>query len=686
MEASLFKELNLEFLCDRRAVMRLSVGLKIGGGFFLVTLMLLIAGGIGFNGALKLGGAVDYFANNAWSSGGGASALTSSVQKQATVMGEVASGVTPITSTENSVLQEANEEARTAITILAEAGIVSEEQIDGLDVLYSEYQTAQQTLIAHHTAYAKARESAFQEFANFEEFMKVLEFYSNNVYRLPNVDQGDKFDLITAYFKTKLALQTRFYYMQRFLSGDERKLMLDELESVAEDLADESEELADLELTDVKMRSGKFTGKTYADYLTKSIELHQSSFESLVKAYDQFKNTQKVYDSVKTKTLQQVDEFVAQVGELVAVEAENSQSTTQGVYTATIVSIILGVIIAVGATMFCIVTVVKPIIAAGIRMRDISSGDGDLTLTLPVNGNDEIAYMGKNFNKFVSKIRDIIVATVDISDHLQKSAIQLRDLSNSTTKAASEQQSGSQQIATALYEMTTSFQEVAQNAANAEETTNLANTSVKRSQEAVISNRDSITELSQEIESAKDVISALASESQSVAGILNVIKGIAEQTNLLALNAAIEAARAGEQGRGFAVVADEVRTLAQKTQHSTSEIEDVIEGLQGKSSEAVAVIQKSSQRASSSVGFAEEVTEQLQTVSKAVEDVFQMNTQIATASEEQASVAEDINRNVTHISDVSEQTASDAHAALEASDEVHKLVGELSGLVHQFKV
>ncbi len=666
--------------------MRLTVGLKIGGGLFLVTLMLIVAGGVGFGGAVKLGGVVDYFANKAWTSGESASALISSVQKQASTVGVLTKGVSGISNDQRKALESTSETAAQAIDGLAAAGIATPEQIESLKALYSKYQSSQSQLISEHSAYVAKRSAAFEDFGTFNRFMKVLEFYSKNVYRLPNVDQSDKFDLITMYFRTKLALQTRFYYMQRLLGGDDPASMKDELEGAMEELDEESAELADLDLTDSEMRSGEFAGKTYADYLTESIKTHQTTFEALVTSYDKFKNTQDAYEQVRINTLSQVEKFVNQVTETVAFEAANSSETKQGIYTATVASIIIGVLLAIGATIFCVVSVVRPIVEVGIRMRDISSGDGDLTQTLPVKGNDEIAYMGKNFNKFVAKTRGIISETISIAEQLQHSASALKSLSIKTSDAAREQQSGSQQIATALYEMTTSFQQVAQNAANAEETTNRANDNVKLSMSAVDSNRNSITHLAKEVSSAKEVIARLAEESQSVAGILSVIQGIAEQTNLLALNAAIEAARAGEQGRGFAVVADEVRNLAQKTQQSTSEIQDVINGLQSKSGEAVSVIENSANKAEQSVQLAGEVTSHLNEVCHSVEQVFQMNTQIATASEEQASVAEDINRNVTHINDISQQTASDAEASNQASESMNSLVNQLTKLVHQFKV
>jgi len=228
--------------------------------------------------------------------------------------------------------------------------------------------------------------------------------------------------------------------------------------------------------------------------------------------------------------------------------------------------------------------------------------------------------------------------------------------------------------------------EVANNAAQAATAADEANQRAGRGREVVEQVRHSIEILADKVRSGADAIKQVEQESDAIGQILDVIRGIAEQTNLLALNAAIEAARAGEQGRGFAVVADEVRTLASRTQESTSEIQAMIERLQSGTQQAVEVMEQGQTQANGSVELAQSANEVLQAITEAVHQISLMNTQIATASEEQSAVAEEINRSVISISEIAEATAEGAQRATGSSGRVAELANELKSLTAQFKL
>jgi methyl-accepting chemotaxis protein len=227
---------------------------------------------------------------------------------------------------------------------------------------------------------------------------------------------------------------------------------------------------------------------------------------------------------------------------------------------------------------------------------------------------------------------------------------------------------------------------VARNASSAADEAHTADLEAQQGKQVVSETTQAISSLANEVDNASTVIQKLESDSESISSILDVIRGIAEQTNLLALNAAIEAARAGEQGRGFAVVADEVRSLANRTQESTQEIQKMIEKLQSGASDAVEVMVKGRDWANTSVEKAEQAASALERITKAVDVINSMNTQIATAAEEQSAVAQEIDRNVTNIHQVSNQTADGATQTAGASDELARLATDLQQLVSHFKL
>ncbi len=315
-----------------------------------------------------------------------------------------------------------------------------------------------------------------------------------------------------------------------------------------------------------------------------------------------------------------------------------------------------------------------------------SLADGDLTGRVDYKSKDEIGHIATAFNRMADKFSTAISQVKEAIAQLAAAAEETSVVNAQTTSGINQQQMETSQVATAITEMNATVHEVARSAVAAAEAAKEADTTFVEGKLVVDKIIDAITELANEVEQSSLVIRELENESESIGSVLDVIKGIAEQTNLLALNAAIEAARAGEQGRGFAVVADEVRTLAGRTQQSTQEIEEMINRLQSGANKAVQVMEVGKQKSMHGVEQASAAGEALNTINQAVDRINTMNTQIASAAEEQSTVTEEINRNIVNINEVAEQTSEGAKQAAIASDDLSRLAEELKQLVSQFKV
>jgi len=350
-------------------------------------------------------------------------------------------------------------------------------------------------------------------------------------------------------------------------------------------------------------------------------------------------------------------------------------------------AISLLVITVVSLAGFIISSLIEKNILSVVKTLDeISQGEGDLTRRLVASGNDEIGQLVNSFNTFIGKLQTIISQVTASTIQLSTAAEEMASISQESTASSAEQHRETEQVASAMNEMTATVQEVAQNAEQAAVAANDASGDASNGNQVVGETIKSINQLAGEVEKAAEVIQQLETDSGNIGAILDVIRGISEQTNLLALNAAIEAARAGEQGRGFAVVADEVRTLASRTQESTQEIQNMIENLQSGTTKAVEVMESGRKQAHSSVDNAQRAGESLAAIAGAVVTISEMNTQIATAAEEQTAVAEEINRNIVNISQLSEHVSSSSEMTASSSEELSKLSLDLQELVGQFKV
>ncbi len=330
--------------------------------------------------------------------------------------------------------------------------------------------------------------------------------------------------------------------------------------------------------------------------------------------------------------------------------------------------------------------VARPMRITASALREIADGGGDLTVRLPASRGDEVGQLAASFNAFVERITDLVRHTAQATGHVIAGVAEASDRTDQITHRVLDQEAQTTAVATAMEEMSVSIKEVARNAIAAEETANAALAKAAAGGETVERTARSGGELVAQMEAAAEAIGNLEHDAEAVGSVLDVIKTIAEQTNLLALNAAIEAARAGEQGRGFAVVADEVRGLANRTQQSTGEIQQIIERVQSGARQAVTAMVSGKRKAEQNAEEAGRAREALCEIQQQVQSISEVNVQIATAAQQQSHVAEEINTNVSSISNASRDNAESARLARETTDKLAELANELQQVIGRFRL
>ncbi|HFD81122.1 MAG TPA: methyl-accepting chemotaxis protein [Gammaproteobacteria bacterium] len=374
------------------------------------------------------------------------------------------------------------------------------------------------------------------------------------------------------------------------------------------------------------------------------------------------------------------DRILPSLDEVLAQRLDHIRSE-QRLMVATVVLVLLLVTYLFAGFYSSVVDSIRSINAATAKLAD-----GDLTARVEVSVRDEMGQIADGFNRMAEQFSELATRIVSSSHQVAAASEELSAITEQTSQTLNEQRSQTEQVATAMNEMSATSVEVSRNIAASAEGAEHANAETAAGREVVSRAVQAMKQLAGQIDSASEVIHQVEQDSENINGVLDVIKGIAEQTNLLALNAAIEAARAGEQGRGFAVVADEVRTLAGRTQESTAEINQMIEHLQAGSRKAVEVMGQSREQAQLVVSEAGKAGDSLETIAGAVARINDMSTQIASAAEEQTAVAEEINRNIVAISDMAEQTATGASQTAASGEDLARLASELQQVVAHFKV
>lgn len=378
----------------------------------------------------------------------------------------------------------------------------------------------------------------------------------------------------------------------------------------------------------------------------------------------------------------QMSETIHRINDQLSERYASSVALLNGV----MVSASLVMLLVLVAVLWLVKKLIAPVYQMRHMMQQIAEGAGDLTQTLPVNTSDEIGDIARAFNQMMQTLRSLISDVQGATHQIASAAEQQSQVTERSMQLVNEQRSQAEQVAAAVHEMAAASHQVSQNTVSATEAAHEGRASAERGEGVVRQEMGAIHQLAEEIEQAAGVIRELDHHSQEIGSVLQVIRDIAEQTNLLALNAAIEAARAGEQGRGFAVVADEVRNLANRTQEATKDIERTVDILQKGAAQAVEVMTRQQKEAHKDARMAEKVIAALGDINAAIQRIEDMNVQVSSAAEEQSAVAEEIDQNVTLINQGVQEIAAGAEQSTQASQSLAQLAEGLRTLVGRFRV
>ncbi|MGF1776034.1 methyl-accepting chemotaxis protein [Vibrio nomapromontoriensis] len=442
------------------------------------------------------------------------------------------------------------------------------------------------------------------------------------------------------------------------------------------------------ELIDVGVLDRRFS--PYLKQLLADTKVFVSEYEALFAspsdAYQRFNDREKsitgLFVDIRSNLKVILDE-IERLQDQARIDSEQAVTEAElAIEVGTVVAIFIALVVAV----FVSKLIVAPVIVLEKSMAEIASGDGDLTQRVKVESTDEIGHLAGSFNQFVDRIQTTVSEVVESTSEVREHTNVLINLASQITRASQSQQQESEMVATAINEMRATSDNVSQNAHEAAQATDRSADEARHANEGIGLTVSSIEGLAQELITSEESVHRLTSDVTNIASVLDVIRGIAEQTNLLALNAAIEAARAGEQGRGFAVVADEVRSLASKTQESTGDIQTMIERLQQGASVMVQAMESSRSTSNETISLVQTASTSLAEITSSITIINEMNAHIATAATEQTAVSEELNGSIQKIASDSHKMSDIIKQAEHACITLESRCENLDRAVGQFKV
>ncbi len=671
--------------------MNINLSIKLIIGYSLMAILLIICGYAGYNAATKMADTSDFLVNEARDTVQGALQTSNGVREQIQVMEQILAGRHH--KDDQNTLTAATERTDVAYQTMLSAGLIPEQESANLSQAQQEFVAALNPLQQSNQSYNQLYR---QLVANADALKTTLTSLSEEANRIiveretnwdddeaANSQQTEEWFATTAATEAKLALFSQLYYFQRFLSNPGDTQIAELMKNSQTDLDIYIEDLASMELGEQIIKGGS---ESYASLLAAKLELHKQLYQRAQQTYLQLQQNRQAYTDKASNLMAQTAVIENISGSIIDAEITAIKSIKSSAFLSILLTVIIGIAIVVLSYWLTWKSVVKPIRNVADKLNDIAQGEGDLTQKLQTTGNDEITLLAIGFNNFIEQIRELIQQLMQAIEKMGATSEELNNQSSQTRSQMLSQQHATDSVNQAMNDMAGEVSSVSAAAEEADSSMHNMDKTLEKSQHVISSTLDAINEFADGIDSATTVIEDLNQDSQQVGSVLDVIQGIAEQTNLLALNAAIEAARAGEQGRGFAVVADEVRTLASRTQQSTTEIQAIIERLQQGSTKAADVMRVSREQAQQTVANTGKASESLSSITETIHSMGSIINNINSAASSQQQQSRSMSEHLDNISEISAETTSGSETLLHITEQLNQLSGQLQTMVGRFKV
>ena len=693
-----------------------TIKLKIGSGFFVAGMMLVICGMAGLFLASSLSVSLSNFTGPVLQTTSNANNGMLSVQGQLIAVQDILSGSGADDAMQK--LKQAEDTARKTLQGITAAGQVDETAIAELSQKMESFSAAKDSLLKVHKDYVALENDIDKTVSELLDFIIAIERLasqallesqmqyeedeeselesemetaadeseedeSSSAEELVQANQ----DLVNSASEARLALLNRLNLLNRFRANTTDVDTRQRLGQVYEDLAFAGDTFAESPIMGEKLvENGPHQGKSYGGVVKELIGVHGQQFEKSMAMYVQLKESKQEYSKVADSLIGYGQNLLADINTSVG-EERTELSNVLETGTQTIIAVlVLGIVLGIVIFFITVKAITGPITQVRSQMEDIAQGEGDLTIRLKVKGQDEVADLANAFNAFTDKLRSIIQTLQGNIAELVDATSKISVVAEQTQSQTLAQQNELNGVVVAINDLSSGSSQVVTNTSEAANGTQMANTEAQAGLQIMESTIKTIESVASEVEDTSTAVDELGAKSDQIGVVLEVIRTISEQTNLLALNAAIEAARAGEQGRGFAVVADEVRGLAARTHDSIGEIQEIIDQLQSGTNNVIHQMKGVRENAANSVAPVTEAGEKLRSLTEAVESINDLNAQIASTAQTQSQTASDVDSNIVNISNMANESTENAQTLMNATNTLTQLGDELQQLASQFKV